>query len=121
MLPLRDAYESLWNETLRDGSDSGVFAVPNPKLTRLALLQMCSGVSTWYREDAGLGLDVICDEFAAMALTMLRQPSRPRDSLQGLEGPPVQHYLDLVDEQWPVSELAGSAGAGRQSVGITRG
>jgi AcrR family transcriptional regulator len=105
MLPLRDAYENLWNEALRKGSDSGVFAVSNPKLTRLALLQMCSGVSTWYREDADLALAVICDEFAAMALAMLRKPSTPRVHLEGLEGPPVQHYLDLVDGHWPLSGL----------------
>jgi AcrR family transcriptional regulator len=109
LLPLRDAYENFWNETLRDGSASGVFDVPNPKLTRLALLQMCSGVSVWYREDADLGLDVICDEFAAMSLAMLRKPATPRDHLEGLEGPPVEHYLDLVDSQWPVTDLSGPA------------
>jgi len=102
MLPLRDIYEQIWNETLVGGVEAGAFFVENPKLARLALLQMCTGVSTWYRPD-GLSLDVICDEFANLALGMLsKRPGRRRTVAQ-LEGPPVQYYLDLVDERWALS------------------
>jgi AcrR family transcriptional regulator len=99
MLPLRDAYERMWQDTISQGVAAGRFTSSNEKLTRLALLQMCSGVSQWYRADAELGLEAICDGFASMALAMVREARRPVP-LAKLEGPPVQHYIRLVEDHW---------------------
>lgn len=46
---LRDRYEALWRDTLRDGVDDGIFRIADQRLTRIALLSMCSSVSEWYR------------------------------------------------------------------------
>ncbi|MBF6341116.1 hypothetical protein IU450_35285 [Nocardia abscessus] len=49
MVGLRDRYEAHWRDTLRDGVDDGTFRIADQRLTRIALLSMCSNVSEWYR------------------------------------------------------------------------
>lgn len=72
---LRDAYEGIWEDTVRAGVDSGIFTVPDVKLATFALLQMCTGVSYWYSPRGRLSLDSISDGFVVMALNLLRATS----------------------------------------------
>lgn len=65
----RDEYENLWRDTLSRGVEEGVFDLTDRRLTRLALLAMCTGVSEWFREDGDVGLDEVCAEFVNVALT----------------------------------------------------
>ena len=51
VLAQRDAYESLWREALRDSAEAGVLRVEVPRVTRLALLSMCTGVAHWFRPE----------------------------------------------------------------------
>jgi len=71
MIKLRDRYEILWRDTLADGVESGDFHVRNPKLTRLALLHMCSGVVYWYSPAGELALPAIAEELVELALAMV--------------------------------------------------
>jgi AcrR family transcriptional regulator len=51
ILAQRDTYEDLWRHALEAGAQSGVLPVTDPRLTRLALLSMCTGVAHWFRPD----------------------------------------------------------------------
>ncbi|MGW3242743.1 TetR/AcrR family transcriptional regulator [Streptomyces sp. NPDC001070] len=68
---LRDRYEDRWRETITAGCAGGVFAVPEPSVVRIALLQMCSAVADWYAPDGPLGLDEIAGTHARIALAAL--------------------------------------------------
>ncbi|NRQ33353.1 TetR/AcrR family transcriptional regulator [Nonomuraea sp. NN258] len=72
IIALRDAYEDLWREVLADGVARGVFHVADQKLTRLALMSMCTGTSEWYRPGGGSSLERVCAEFVAIGLAAVR-------------------------------------------------
>lgn len=65
---MRDDYEAQWSGTLEQGVDEGVFHVTDQRLTRLALLAMCTGVSDWYHPDGATPLPAICREFVGIGL-----------------------------------------------------
>jgi hypothetical protein len=73
------------------------------RLARLALLQMCSGVSTWYDPNGDTPLADICDDFAVLALSMVSKERVTKRDLKRLEGPDVSGYLALVDEYYDLS------------------
>ncbi|MGY2125682.1 hypothetical protein ACW9HJ_29905 [Nocardia gipuzkoensis] len=73
---LRDRYEAHWRDTLRDGVDDGTFRIADQRLTRIALLSMCSNVSEWYRPaDDGAS---ISHGFAEIGPAAVRASRRPR-------------------------------------------
>ena len=63
---LRDAYERLWTDTIREGIDLGQFCVADPALARLAILGSASSVMTWYQPDGRLTPDQIGDAYAEL-------------------------------------------------------
>ncbi|GLY69235.1 TetR/AcrR family transcriptional regulator [Amycolatopsis taiwanensis] len=67
----RDEYERLWAETIEEGIAAGVFHDTRPTLTRLALLEMCNGVSRWYSPHGPLSLEELATHFARLAIRML--------------------------------------------------
>jgi len=67
---LRDEYEAIWADTLDQGVATGVFDVPDPAVTRLALLEMCTGVARWYSPRGPLSLRDLGDRYAQLALRM---------------------------------------------------
>lgn len=69
---LRDRYEQQWQEIIDEGVAAGDFLVEDPKLVRLALLQMCTGVAYWYSPAGDRSLPHIADSFADLALSMVR-------------------------------------------------
>jgi AcrR family transcriptional regulator len=71
VVALRDSYEHIWQDTVRDGVDAGIFIVPDAKLATLALLQMCTGISQWYSPRGRLSLDSVSDAFVTMTLNLL--------------------------------------------------
>lgn len=68
---LRDAYENLWSQAVREGMELGVFAGTDPTLTRLALLGSTSQVMTWYRPDGRLSAEQIGEHYAHLMLRMI--------------------------------------------------
>ncbi|GHF44126.1 AcrR family transcriptional regulator [Amycolatopsis bartoniae] len=68
---LRDQYEQLWADAIDDGLRHRVFTVAEPTVTRLALLEMCSGVARWYSPRGPLDLDRLAGHYACLALRML--------------------------------------------------
>lgn len=53
----RDEYERLFGQVLERGQRVGTFAIDDPALCRLAILEMCTGVAHWYRPGGRLNLD----------------------------------------------------------------
>jgi len=68
---LRDRYEQQWQEIIDEGVAADDFYVADPKLVRLALLQMCTGVAYWYSPAGDRPLPHIADTFAELALLMV--------------------------------------------------
>ena len=78
VMPLREAYEDIWRDVIEAGVASGEFDVPDPRLARLAVLEMCASPEAWYREDGRLEPQEIADTFAGMALGLVRARRKPR-------------------------------------------
>ncbi|MGI5284013.1 TetR/AcrR family transcriptional regulator [Nonomuraea polychroma] len=74
IIALRDAYEEHWKHAIADGVSAGVFRIADQKLTRLALMSMCTGTSEWYRPDGDSTLEQVCAEFVAIGLAAVRAP-----------------------------------------------
>lgn len=93
IVALRDEYEQLWATVIDDGLREHAFTTAEPAVTRLALLEMCSGVARWYSPGGPLELDRLATHFAGLALRML-----------GAEGEHCPHALDaartVVSQVW---------------------
>jgi AcrR family transcriptional regulator len=112
VMQLRDGYERLWAETLERGERSGEFSYADARITRLALLEMCSGVARWYSDRGPRHPAEIADCFADLALAMVSarlngQPVQAAD----LQGRPTREILALVD-----AEMRGTDGISAGSV-----
>ncbi|MFG1941881.1 TetR/AcrR family transcriptional regulator [Nonomuraea sp. NPDC048826] len=91
VIALRDVYEDRWREAVADGVREGVFHVADQKLTRLALMTMCTGTSEWYRPDGDSTLEQVCAEFVAIGLAAVRSTTAP---------PPAADLSLLPDLPW---------------------
>lgn len=108
VISLRDEYEAIWRALLAEGSQGGeggqgsVFRIGSPRLTRLALLEMCNGVATWYSRSGQFTPGDIADYYADLALGMVaaRRGSRPI-RLDATAGPPVTELLPMLNEAYP--------------------
>jgi len=56
---LRRQYEDVLENILRAGEAEGVFAVPDTRVTTMALIAMLTGISNWYRAGGRLETDKI--------------------------------------------------------------
>lgn len=70
IVKLRDTYEELWTEVIRRGIKAGEFRISEPKLFRIAVIQMCNGVTYWFTPAGPTPLAAIADELAGFALIM---------------------------------------------------
>lgn len=79
ILTLRDEYERIWRDVIRRGALEGSLDVLEPKLATFAILEMCTGISHWYRPDGELDLPYVTDVFvdAALGLTRARRNGKP--------------------------------------------
>ena len=68
---LRDNYEELWLTVLREGKELGVFTFDDLKVTAFALINLCTGVAHWYREDGELSIEKIAEQYAMLGLKMV--------------------------------------------------
>src|SRR5579875_469501 len=89
VLVLRDRYDALWRDIITQGNMLGIFQVQNAKLAAIALIEMCNGVSYWYRPQGELTLTQVCYMHADWALGLVRATR---------DGKPVRVTdLNLVD------------------------
>lgn len=72
IVKLRDRYEHLFEEVLRDGAARGRFEVPDVKLGVYSLMGMCSGVSLWFEPGGRLSLSEIAALYARIFLNGIK-------------------------------------------------
>jgi AcrR family transcriptional regulator len=102
VIKLRDDYEELWAIVLREGLAREVFHFDDAKIVRLALLEMCNGVSRWYSEAGALLVGDVADAFAELALSLVgAMEGRERLRLDHLESPPVGDVLAIIRRVLP--------------------
>ena len=58
-------------DSVEDGVRAGVFDVPDPRMTTLALLSLGIDVSRWYDDNGALTPEEVGDHYAALALRMV--------------------------------------------------
>jgi AcrR family transcriptional regulator len=92
---LRDAYERLWADTIDDGVAAGIFHTGQPSVTRLALLEMCSGVARWYSPNGPLSLNQLASHYAELAMRALGCAELPA-------APNLQNCREVVSRVWRV-------------------
>jgi AcrR family transcriptional regulator len=72
VLDLRDRYDAIWREVVTQGNTIGIFQVQNAKLAAIAIIEMCNGISYWFRSDGDLTLTQVCYMHADWALGLVR-------------------------------------------------
>ena len=106
VIALRDEYEDVLVGLLIAGKTEGTFVIPDVRLARLCLLEMCNGVSRWYSDGGRLTLEEIADNLSILALALVRaqrdgKAATPRD----LRMPASSYYLKLAIETSEGTEL----------------
>lgn len=71
ILKLRTAYENELRQILRDGADSGVFAIDDSGLTAMAIIQMMTGVIVWFRPGERLSVEDVARTYLAMTMRLV--------------------------------------------------
>jgi AcrR family transcriptional regulator len=100
ILGLLDEINALWDATIARGVQAKIFHADDVKLARLALIEMCNGVSTWYSAAGRMSIDALALGFANLALGMLRaarhgKPLRSTD----IEHPTFESIAAVVAEK----------------------
>ena len=72
----RDAYETRFRETIRDGIAVGAFRQTDPNLAATFILTALNGIATWYRPDGRMSADRIADHYVDLALRALSEDHR---------------------------------------------
>ena len=103
MIALRDEYEAIWRALVDKGlAKPTVFRIASPKLTRLALLEMCNGVAHWYSRAGQFSAQEISDYYAGLALDLV---AARRDGhairLEDTAGRSAQELMALLAEAYP--------------------
>lgn len=75
VVPLRDAYERVWDQVIDHGVRKRVFKVRDPQMARLGILQMCAGPGKANWAEWTSNPDEISDALARMALNVLQADS----------------------------------------------
>ena len=76
ILSLRDRYEELLQELLRDGMEQGVFRRSDVKVSSYAIIAMCTEVSTWFRPNGRLSVQQVIELYIQMITQgLLAQPA----------------------------------------------
>src|SRR5690606_2856670 len=71
ILKLRTAYEKQLRAILRDGTESGVFAIDDTGLTAMALIQMLTGVIVWFRPGERLSIAEVTASYLTMTMRLV--------------------------------------------------
>lgn len=95
----RDTYEAYWADAIAQGVEAGYFSVLEQRFTRLALLEICSGVARWFSPGGEQTLDQIAESHVDLATGLLRIP---RERPEWASVVPTLNIHDLVEEIWAI-------------------
>ena len=71
ILRMRNSYEKELRQILRDGAESGAFAIDDVGLTAMAIIQMITGVIVWFRPDERLSVEEVAETYHAMTMRLV--------------------------------------------------
>jgi AcrR family transcriptional regulator len=71
ILRLRNSYEKELRQILRDGAETGAFAIDDVGLTAMAIIQMITGVIVWFRPDERLSVEEVAETYHAMTMRLV--------------------------------------------------
>lgn len=77
ILSLRDHYETLLQELLRDGMEKGIFRQSDVKISSYAIIAMCTEVATWFRPSGRLSVQQVIDIYSQMIMQGLLATEAP--------------------------------------------
>lgn len=80
ILKMRGTYEKDLRRILREGAEAGLFALDDPALTAMAIIQMITGVIVWFRPDERLSAAAIAETYVAMTLRLVGARAIPGES-----------------------------------------
>ena len=66
VLSMRDQYEHLMQELLREGMEQGIFRPSDVKVTSYAIIAMCTEVAQWFRPNGRLTVQQVIDIYSQM-------------------------------------------------------
>ncbi len=70
ILKLRSSYEKELRQILREGAANGEFAIDDPGLTAMAIIQMITGVIVWFRPDERLSVGEVAERYLVMTMRL---------------------------------------------------
>lgn len=76
IVELRDRQEALFRTVVSDGLEAGVFATPHPREAARAIINMGRAIVQWYRPEGPVGPEEMADQYAELALAMVRAQPR---------------------------------------------
>ena len=77
ILSLRDEYEALLQEIVRDGMERGVFRQSDVKVASYAIIAMCTEVATWFRPNGRLSVQQVINIYSQIITQgLLLSPER---------------------------------------------
>ena len=71
ILRLRNSYEKELRQILRDGAETGAFAIDDVGLTAMAIIQMITGVIVWFRPDERLSVEEVAETYHTMTMRLV--------------------------------------------------
>lgn len=71
ILRLRNSYEKELRQILREGAETGAFAIDDVGLTAMAIIQMITGVIVWFRPDERLSVEEVAETYHAMTMRLV--------------------------------------------------
>ncbi len=71
VVALRDEYEAILRELLREGVDRGIFTESDVKLASISILTMCTSVDIWYQIGGPLSPEEVAQAYARFVLRMV--------------------------------------------------
>jgi AcrR family transcriptional regulator len=83
IIALRDSYDALLQELLKDGMERGTFRRSDVKVTSYAIIAMCTEVATWFRSGGRLNVQQVIDIYCQMITQGLLPTSEPVQKLEG--------------------------------------
>src|SRR5947209_8772019 len=79
ILSMRDQYESLLQELLREGMEQGIFRPNDVKVTSYAIIAMCTEVAKWFRPNGRLTVQQVIDIYSQMVTQGLLLAQAPAE------------------------------------------
>ena len=73
IVKMRDEYELIFQDLIRQGADSGVFADGDVKILSYAILTLCTAGASWFKPGGRLTVDEIADIYENFIISGLKR------------------------------------------------